>query len=167
MDKISKSFCTFLLCAFLQSPGMPAIASGGALAEGIADYNQQDYRAAIAKLTAADHKNALAHYYLALSYQAVGNLAGAEKEYSWVSQNANDKDLKQKASQGLEGLAVARANRALVVSKPITDESAGATNTAHMPKPAARPLVDSRGRPVSNDPSQWFKVDWRPGCPRH
>jgi tetratricopeptide (TPR) repeat protein len=80
--------------------------------KGIAAYNAKQYSDAIPLLqdaVAANPKDGTAHYYLALSNQALGRRAEAEREYRWNYDNGTDKDLKYKSWQGLVALSRSKA----------------------------------------------------------
>jgi hypothetical protein len=161
-----------LLCVALTTVLTPEAmrAASADLDEGISNYNHKQYAAAIAKLRSADQTNSLVRYYEALSYQGAGNFAAAEKQYRFVYENSKDDQLRYKSWQGLQALVASNRNRQVHVtssgapnigSKPasgISANSSGAPDSFY---------VDSHGNPVSSDPNQWFKFQFRPGCPRH
>lgn len=138
------------------------------LDQAIADYNNRDYRAAIAKLNTADQKNSLVHYYLAMSYQSIGSFEEAEKQYSWVYRNTKDNRLRAQSLQGLQALSNVKLNAVQVAS---SDGGNSNDSKSAVPKALAKfskPFYhDAHGNPVSSDPGKWFNMEWRPGCPRH
>src|SRR5271163_4365483 len=55
--------------------------------EAVAQYNSGKYAQAVSSLEvvkASYPNNALVHYYMALSQQAIGHLTQAKEEYQWV-----------------------------------------------------------------------------------
>lgn len=92
-----------LAIAFTLAGPLPASYAASAPAElssAIADYNAKKYSSAIAKLqkvSAANRDNPHTHYYLALSYQAIGNWSGAKREYKWNYDNSKDPDIRYRS----------------------------------------------------------------------
>lgn len=106
-----KNYSLPLLVLLAVASAAPAF--GKALDEGISMYNSRQYSAAIPKLqqaVSANSNDGKAHYYMALSYQAMGRRADAEREYRWNYENGTDKDLKYKSWQGLVALSRQRSS---------------------------------------------------------
>jgi len=79
--------------------------------QAVADYNAGKYgqaATAFESLKKQYPNNALTHYYLALSRQAMGQMDKARVEYQWVSQYG-DASLKGLAAQGLARLSGGRS----------------------------------------------------------
>jgi tetratricopeptide (TPR) repeat protein len=109
----------------------PALAGSKQFDAGVASYNARQYSEAVPlfqKALAANPKDEAAHYYLGLTYQAMGRRSDAEREYRWNYENGANKDLKYKSWQGLSGLAKVRAS-APTASAP-SASTAGATKVA-------------------------------------
>lgn len=109
----------------------------------VKSYNTRNYRQAIAQFTALKTtypKNATVRYYLALSYQGVGNRSGAKTEYEWIA--ANDRtQLKSMAEKGLQILGGgATAGSGSSGSDPGT--VAGAPPTAAPAGPKVKTIID-------------------------
>lgn len=78
--------------------------------DAVADYNGGHYASAVGKFEAVEASypsNALVHYYMALSQQAVGHINQAKAEYQWVIQSRDPK-LAPQAATGLAQLAGVR-----------------------------------------------------------
>jgi hypothetical protein len=78
--------------------------------EAVADYNSGKYAHAVSTLQvvkASYPNNALVHYYLALSEQAIGHIEQAKAEYQWVIASRDPK-LAPMATTGLSQLTGAR-----------------------------------------------------------
>lgn len=91
----------------------PAFSAPASFPEAVADYNAGRYSMAATKfesLKQAYPTNALSHYYLGLSRQALGHLDKAKEEYQWVSTNG-DPRLRALATQGLTRMGGAPTSR--------------------------------------------------------
>lgn len=74
----------------------------------VQSYKAKRYSEAAAQFQTAvnaNPKDEASHYWLALSYQQLRQMAQAQKEYEWVVANATDKGLKAQAQQGLNNLS--------------------------------------------------------------
>jgi tetratricopeptide (TPR) repeat protein len=95
-----------------------AVTAGPSFQQGIADYKAGRYQQALNtfKTFAASYpNNALVHYYLAMSHQAVGHIAQAKQEYQ-AAILYGDAGLKQQATTGLNQLS--KANTQIAYSAP-------------------------------------------------
>lgn len=95
------------LLASLLLAVIPAMAAPNLYAQAVADYNAGKYGQAASAFETLKNQypnNALTHYYLALSRQALGQMNKAREEYQWVSQYG-DASLKGLATQGLARLS--------------------------------------------------------------
>jgi len=95
------------LLASLLLAVIPAIAAPNLYAQAVADYNAGKYGQAASAFETLKNQypnNALTHYYLGLSRQALGQMNKAREEYQWVSQYG-DASLKGLAAQGLARLS--------------------------------------------------------------
>jgi tetratricopeptide (TPR) repeat protein len=78
--------------------------------EAVAQYNSGKFAQAVSTLEVVEASypnNALVHYYMALSQQAIGHLEKAKAEYQWVI-SSRDPKLAPQATVGLSQLAGAR-----------------------------------------------------------
>lgn len=112
---LSLSITTTLLALATLSGSASA---GPSFQQGMADYKAGRYQQALNtfKIFAASYpNNALVHYYLAMSHQAVGHIAQAKQEYQ-AAILYGDAGLKQQATAGLNQLN--KANTQIAYSAP-------------------------------------------------
>lgn len=91
-----------LLAAIFNLPVQAA--ENPALTQAVQDYNAKKYRDAITKLdnlSRSGQANDKSHYYMALCYQAINQMATAKNEYMWVYSNGKDAKLRYNAWQAL------------------------------------------------------------------
>lgn len=77
------------------------------LTQAVQDYNGRKYRDAISKLdglSRAGQASDKAHYYMALSYQGINQMATAKNEYMWVYSKSRDNTLRYNAWQALQSM---------------------------------------------------------------
>jgi thioredoxin 1 len=115
----------------------------------VKSYQSRNYRQAITQLTALRATyptNGLVHYYLALSYQGVGNRGQAKAEYEWLV--ANDRtQLKQMAEKGLQMLGGATSSSSISTSS----SSSGSAPSTPPAAPKVKTIID-------------FYTDWCGPC---
>lgn len=84
------------------------ITSGSALfSEGVTAYQSRHYAEALSKFTELvknGQGGEMVHYYMALCYQGLNQIAKAKAEYSLVSASARDPALRVNAQQGLNSI---------------------------------------------------------------
>lgn len=110
----------------------PAFSAPASFPEAVADYNAGRYSMAATKfesLKQAYPTNALSHYYLGLSRQALGHLDKAREEYQWVSTNG-DPRLRALAAQGLTRMSGARSSGSSSSSSSSVASSGAPSNAA-------------------------------------
>ena len=100
-NRVQTTFLTVAAICITFGAMQPGLAASPAeLNSAIADYNARKYQGAIAKLqkvSAANRDNPHTHYYLGLSYQAIGNWSGAKREFKWNYDNSKDADVRYKS----------------------------------------------------------------------
>jgi hypothetical protein len=131
---------------------------------GIAAYQAKNYADAVASLEHGDQKNSLVRYYLALSYQGLGNFKDAESQYEWVYSHGKDKDLQRKALQGMQGLYTMNKNRRAMVAGSVP-HMAGRPSGAAASSPAED--LNTALEQFSKAHNVKFNTSYTPGCPRH
>lgn len=75
--------------------------------QAVQNYKAKRYSQAIAgfqTFSQANPSDAMSHYYMALCYQGMNQMALAKQQYEWVSANARDPNLRSYAATGLSGL---------------------------------------------------------------
>lgn len=105
---MKRSLCGILVLFALWALAAPAFAGDSpVLASAVQDYNQRKYRDALTKLdglSRGGQANDKAHYYMALCYQGINQMATAKSEYQWVYANGRDATLKYNAWQALKSM---------------------------------------------------------------
>jgi tetratricopeptide (TPR) repeat protein len=148
---------TFALLALPAALAAPSVKD-----KGIAAYNARDYATASSLLqqaTSANSKDGMAHYYLALTYQAMGRRSDAEREYKWNYEHGTDKDLKYKSWQGLANLSRALHSTAKAASTSGTAGSGSVAQAGFSSSPYSSRIEKGNGIRES--------VNFVPGCPNH
>ncbi len=87
-------FGAILVAAVLSLQLVSPVFAGDQYAMAVKLFELKDYHSAATrfeKITQEQPKNEKAHYYLGLAYKAQGQLAAAEREFLWVSENGFDK----------------------------------------------------------------------------
>ncbi len=106
MTRALQSIC--LAIGILFSMAGPSLAGENpALTQAVQDYNSKKYRDALTKLDGLSRSgkaNDKAHYYMALSYQGINQMATAKSEYMWVYSKSADNTLRYKAWQALQSM---------------------------------------------------------------
>ncbi|MBY0547498.1 MAG: hypothetical protein K2W95_09415 [Candidatus Obscuribacterales bacterium] len=105
---MKRSLCSILALLALSVLAAPAFAGDSpVLASAVQDYNQKKYRDALSKLdglSRGGQANDKAHYYMALCYQGINQMATAKSEYMWVYSKGRDATLKYNAWQALKSM---------------------------------------------------------------
>jgi len=107
MHKFTSKLATALLLSVLI--GFPSpVRAGASFQQAIAHYNAGKYSQALGEFkqfAAAYPTNAQSHYYMAMCYQSLGNIAGAKQEYALTTQygDASLNAYAQKALRSLGG----------------------------------------------------------------
>jgi thiol-disulfide isomerase/thioredoxin len=103
----------------------PVFAQGADFGVAVSTFNAAKYPQAADMFTQylrQQPQDALAHYYLGVTWHCLGRAREAEAEYSWVKQNSADPELLKRADMGLQ--VVARS-RTAVVSQPAAPPQGG------------------------------------------
>ncbi len=82
--------------------------------KAVQDYNTHNYSRALSafqKILGVNPQDAETHYYIALCYQALSQIAAAESEYKWVSSNSQNQSLRNNANQALQNIQAWTAHR--------------------------------------------------------
>lgn len=96
-----------IIAGFVAFPSAVLAADNPVLTSAVQDYNQRKYREALTKLdglSRGGQANDKAHYYMALCYQGINQMATAKSEYMWVYSKGKDATLKYNAWQALKSL---------------------------------------------------------------
>ena len=131
---------------FLGAGGVAPARADAAFDAAVKSYKSRNFREAVAQFTAlknANPKNATIHYYLALSYQGVGNRSGAKSEYEWIV--ANDRtQLKSMAEKGLQIVGGSGGSVSVSGSSSASDPGnvAGAPPAAASSGPKVKTIID-------------------------
>lgn len=116
MRLISHGIATLMLLVSLAGLGQPVGAGNLTNAEDpINLYNQRQYGKALTKFQALVKKNpkdARAHYYMGLCYQALTQIKMAQTEYMWVYNHSSDKRMQYNAWVALSNIDRWSAHRA-------------------------------------------------------
>lgn len=103
----SKALAAFCLIVFALL-AITAVNAAPSRDDAVKAFNAKKFSAACSQFQSvlqATPNDAVSHYYLALTYQSLRQMAQAQKEYEWVATNASDPALKARAQQGLTNLA--------------------------------------------------------------
>lgn len=148
----------FLAAAFLVSActiNISPASADAAFDAAVKSYNTKNFRQAIQQFAALKNtypKNATVRYYLALSYQGVGNRSGAKAEYEWIA--ANDRtQLKGMAEKGLQILGSAGSSGSSTGSSSASSGS-DPGNVAGAP-PAAAPPAGPKVKTIIDFYTTW------------
>ncbi len=97
------------------SLSVPALAAPAGLDQAVAEYNSRHYAEALFRLQNINRSNpsdAMTHYYMGLSYQALNQIQSAQGEYNWIYAYSKDQRLRYNAYQALQQIQRWSANRA-------------------------------------------------------
>jgi thiol-disulfide isomerase/thioredoxin len=141
-----------------------ATASSPQFASGVSHYKAGQYKEAVADLkqvTAAYPTNGLSHYYLGLSYQALGNRAEARQEFTLTSQYG-DASLKAYAARAMGTISASAHSNAgggyASASSSASATSGGATSGSNSDEfksmgMAAAAMASTGGQPATISPA--------------
>lgn len=111
---------TILLLAFSQGTA----AAPSAFEQAVQSYKAGRYSQALAQfqaVSAANPSDALSHYYMALCYQCLSQVASATQHYQWVATYSRDPSLRSMAQAGMAQLAQYSARRTYTGASPVVD----------------------------------------------
>jgi thiol-disulfide isomerase/thioredoxin len=112
------------ICALLLAAGIwcaPAFAQGANFGVAVSAFNGGQYPQAADMFTQYLRQqpgDALAHYYLGVTWHCLGRAQEAESEYSWVKQNSADPELLKRAEMGLAVVSRLRPPSQALASQP-------------------------------------------------
>lgn len=113
---------TILVLALLQG----AAAAPSAFDQAVQSYKAGRYSQALAQfqaVSAANPADALSHYYMALCYQGLNQVASATQHYQWVATYSRDPSLRSMAQAGMAQLAQYSARRTYTGAGPAVHTS--------------------------------------------
>lgn len=109
-----RAFTRLILCFLVCLAMAPAMAAPNSLNGAIQSYKAGRYRQALSQfqtIAQSNPSNATVHYYMALCYQALNQVAQARRQYQWVASYSRDPRLKSMAAAGLRNMQKYQSTR--------------------------------------------------------
>jgi thioredoxin-like negative regulator of GroEL len=159
-----KAACSLLslLTSLLASNFQGASAAPPGYAQAQSEFQAKHYAQALngfQTVSRANPTDANSHYYMALCYQYMNQVAQATKEYQWVATYSRDARLKAQAQAGLAQMGRYQSARSTQVASASVGSSSASGGSSASAMQSSKPSPYSRGKlKVIEFNTTWCKV---------